>query len=399
MADRPEIVIVGGGIGGLTLSLALARHGLASIILEQRAEFSELGAGIQLGPNAVRILSNLGIADELRSQAFIPERITIGQGRSGRRLTTLPLKSYMEERFGSPYVTMRRVDLQRMLLTHAHENDLITIRTGFRLDRTSTTERHVVAINHSDEEVSGTVLVGADGIWSRMRQVMFPATNLRFSGKTAWRALIPMEEIPEITDMNGIGLWLGANGHLVHYPVRSDAGPDHNLLNVVAIIRDPSEDNRWSQPADIRELIPHFNGWSPTPRILIDKVTDWHKWSLFDSAPLKQWQRGRMCLLGDAAHPMLPFLAQGGAMAIEDAASLAECIQADADNIELALKTYEAQRSPRANRVQAASRRNGRIYHMKRPMSRLRDLVISTTSPKRLLKRYDWLYGFSESGG
>jgi len=241
-------------------------------------------------------------------------------------------------------------------------------------------------------------LIGADGIWSRTREIVAPESRLRFSSKTAWRALIPLDSRPEGISTDSVGLWLGPRAHLVHYPVGPGRGDD-NHLNIVAIIDDPTEDNRWSQPAEKDELIAHYQGWSDPPRQLINMPSDWRKWSLFDASPLAKWHQERICLLGDAAHPVLPFLAQGGALAIEDAYILAKTIAENDDDIEIAFKVFEAQRQPRTSRVQSASRKNGNLYHMKRPGSLARDLVLKNTAPRRLIERYDWLYGYDVKTG
>ena len=395
MTHHPQILIAGGGIAGLTLSLALAAHGLPSHILESRAKFSELGAGIQLGPNATRILSALGLLADLKQCAFLPNTVEIKNGQTQDHLASLPLIPNMEQQFFSPYLTMRRVDLQNLLLEHVLADEHITITNGFRLKsaRSDNVGQRLIATSDHGVEIEGLALIGADGIWSQSRENIAPGHPLHFSGKTAWRALVPMDAVPGGITTDGVGLWLGPNAHLVHYPVGPASAPG-NQLNMVAIIDDESEEARWSAPAEAIDLLPHYQSWCTPPRQLLEAASNWRKWSLFDAPPLSRWHDGRICLIGDAAHPILPFLAQGGAMAIEDAFVMAESISHHGDNITRAFEEFEAIRKSRCDRVQTTSRKNGTIYHMRRPISVGRDFVLKRSLPTRLLRRYDWLYGF-----
>jgi len=389
MSDQPPVLIIGGGIGGLTHALALSQHGIKSHILEARDQFSELGAGIQLGPNAGRILANLNLLDDIKPRASMPRAIRIREADRGSDLATLPLIPYMEDRFFAPYLTMRRTDLQSVLLEHVYANDAVTVTTGFKLQKIRTTNDEIIAISDQTKEVHGHLLIGADGIWSKTREMISPGDPQKFSGKTAWRTLIPAADIPNGLDLDKVGLWLGANAHLVHYTV---GGEDE--LNIVAVIDDPDEARRWSQPADKADIESHFRNWTTPARDLINAATEWRKWSLFDAVPLKTWHRDRICLLGDAAHPVLPFLAQGGALAIEDAYILANSINENEDDYDMAYSIFEAHRAPRTSKVQSKSRKNGNIYHMQKPLSLARDLVLRNTSPTRLISSYNWLYGY-----
>ena len=390
MAHQSPVLIAGGGIGGLTLALALSRHGIKSHILEAREVFSEVGAGIQLGPNAGRILSRLGLMDDISARASAPKEIRIRSAQTGGDLATLPLIPYMEERFFAPYLTMRRVDLQSVLLEHVLGNNDITVTTGFKLEKTRSSMGEITAISEKGDEISGTALVGSDGIWSVTREIVAPGHPLSFSGKTAWRTLIPNTNLPKGIDPDKIGLWLGDNAHLVHYPV----GGGSEEINIVAVIDDQTEDRHWSQAAEKAEIEAHYVNWASAAKNLLECATEWRKWSLYHTKSLAKWHKDRICLLGDAAHPVLPFLAQGGVLAIEDAYILADCINENDDDIEIAFSIYEAQRAPRSSMVQSQSKKNGAIYHMKTPMSVARDLVLKNTSATNLIGRYDWLYGY-----
>ena len=398
MSHHPPVLIAGGGIGGLTLALALAKRGVHCHILESRLKFSELGAGIQLGPNATRILDTLGLLTDLRQRAFSPRAVEIKNGQTEDRLAILPLTPNMQQQFLSPYLTMRRVDLQDLLLEHVQADERITITNGFRLKfcQQAIDEYGVTALSAEGVEIAGAALIGADGIWSQTREIIAPGHPLHFSGKTAWRALVPMDTLSSGITTDGVGLWLGPNAHLVHYPVGPASTPG-NQLNIVAIIDEPSEVARWSAPAEAKDLLPHFASWGRTPKQLLQAATSWRKWSLFDAPALTKWHDGAICLIGDAAHPVLPFLAQGGAMAIEDAFVIGESISRHGDDITRAFEEFKAIRKSRCDRVQTTSRKNGTIYHMRRPISLARDFVLKRSSPTGLLRRYDWLYGYHAS--
>lgn len=384
-----RVIIAGGGIGGLSSAIALAQAGFPAQVLEQAAEFSEVGAGIQLGPNAVLILRMLGAADALMETAAQPEGLHIFDALSGDSLTTIPFGSYMEMRHGAPYLVAHRADLQRALLQAAANHDTIDIANGFRVTRYELGNSSVTIVGESGETLTGGALVGADGLHSKVREQMQPSVKPVFSGKTAWRTVVPMGEAPSVLQQNAVGLWLSPKAHLVHYPVQKG-----ETLNIVAVIDDARSPEGWAEPGDPARLIPHFEGWPGIIRDFLARRPDWRRWSLYRMAPLPRWSCGRVTLLGDAAHPVLPFLASGGVLAIEDAAVLAQSLILAKGDPVTAFQTYQQARRRRAEQVQKHSRWLGTVYHASGLMRWGRNQVLTMRSPEDHLRQHDWLYGY-----
>jgi salicylate hydroxylase len=387
---RP-VVIAGGGIGGLTLGLALAREGIASAILERAEVFSEAGAGIQLGPNAVRVLQNLGVGAPLAPVVACPQAITVLDGPSGRPLARLPLGEWIAHRHGAPYWVARRADLQAALLAAVQASSLIEIVTAFEVEHFVERGAEICVVSKDGRRARGALLVGADGHWSTVRNRLWPsgARALTFTGMTAARALLPAQAMPCPSTEPVTGVWLAPKRHVVHYPVRSGTE-----IAVVVIANDPWDGRDWSAAADRGTVLDTLALFAPQLRRVLASARDWRKWALYDHAPLEHWSQGRATLLGDAAHPVLPFLAQGGAMAIEDAATLAAVLAAHPGDTVGVLLRYERMRRQRVIRVQSASRNNGRIYHLAGPLAVARNLVLNNLPGARIMSRYDWLYGW-----
>lgn len=386
--DEP-VLIVGGGIAGLATALALARHGIPSRILEQRERFSEAGAGIQLGPNGVRVLETLGVAPRLRAHGSVPEEIVVHQGANGRVLTRMPLGNWIAERHGAPYWVAHRRDLQAALLETARATRDITIETGFAVEEIADQGDHVEVRAASGAVERGQVLIGADGIRSRVRAALAPQAQLRFSGKAASRALLTPEAAAPLGDPASMGVWLAPGAHVVHYPVAAGA-----QIAVVAIVPDNRMTDDWAAANDWGALEPHLAAFAPALRTALATPPEWRRWALFETDPLAHFAKGRIAIAGDAAHPMLPFLAQGGVMALEDALVLAKMIAARRDDPTDALKAYESARQARVNAVVAMSRQNGRIFHLAGPAALARNLAMTTLPATRLMARYDWVYGW-----
>lgn len=392
MSRSDPILIVGAGIGGLTAALALQRKGLAVTLLEQRTGFAEAGAGIQLSPNASRVLTDLGLAPALARYANEPEQIVIRSMHDGRRIGTVPLGRAMRERHGAPYLAILRADLHTVLLDQARACAGIRLLVGRRVVKVATADGEAVL----DVETEGgqravlrtPLAIGADGLWSVVREAVGGAAEPRFRNYSAWRAMARREAAPRELQGNDTGLWLGRDAHAVHYPV---AG---RLINLVIVGRSEAPLAEWSTAGDGKALIACLPPMVKPLRALVESADDWRVWSLFDLAPQRRWSRGRLTLLGDAAHPVLPFLAQGAALAIEDAAVLAALVAAGRDRIEDALRDYERARRARASRVQREARRNGRIYHLGETLAPGRDIAMRVLGPERMANRYDWLYGW-----
>jgi 2-polyprenyl-6-methoxyphenol hydroxylase-like FAD-dependent oxidoreductase len=394
MAERGDrVLIAGGGIGGLASAIALGRCGIETSVLERSSFTEETGAGIQLGPNATRALKTLGVLEAIEAFAFRPEAISIHDGISGRRLASVPLGKRAEQRYGAPYLTLHRADLHAGLRKGAQGLTTVQLRPNFAVTTIETQGGEIVANDAAGTEAKGASLIGADGLWSTVRSLVGPEASLRFTGATAWRALVPRRGLPSPFDAPVVGLWLGPRAHLVHYPVRG--GDD---LNVVAVAEGGVGSQGWNQAGDAGALKMRFDHWTKDARSLLERAPGWRSWSLYRLTPLRSWSSGAIALLGDAAHPVLPFLAQGAALAIEDALALAGSMEACPGDPSAAFRRYEALRRPRTARVQRLSRRFGRIYHLGGPMRLARNLVLERRNEETALKRFDWLYGAAGAG-
>jgi salicylate hydroxylase len=391
-----SILIAGAGIGGLTAALALARQGFQVHLFEKMETIAEAGAGIQLAPNATRILIDLDLAARMKPGIVAPEAIRLRAGSSGRDLAVLPLEAGMTRHYGAPYWVIHRADLQRALAEAVAAEPHITLTTGapvndFTLKGNSVRATvHPRSLGGTGEDHDGAILIGADGLWSHLRALLGDGTTPRFAGRGAFRAVVPAAELPDCHREPIVDVWMGAGGHVVRYPVRAAAA-----VNIVAVCRDRWQSVAWSTGAGRDDVLGRFpaSAWTPAVRELLAAPERWQKWALYDRPPLASWGRGPVTLLGDAAHPMLPFLAQGAALAIEDAAVLArELVRAPLRDPSAALRRYEAARRTRTARVQNAARRNNFHYHLRGPAALARDTVLRVLGGRRLLAQYDWIY-------
>jgi salicylate hydroxylase len=386
------VIVAGAGIAGLAAALAMERAGLRVTVLEQADRLEEAGAGIQLSPNAVHILDTLGLRERLQAMATAPPAIRVMAGRSAREIMRIPLGASAERRYGAPFLTIHRADLQTVLADAARTKRDIAIKLGIHVADFAVHDKGITVQGRRGRQVMderGIALIGADGVWSNLRARMTKARRPRFSRRTAWRALVPAEQLPpEYRAL--LHLWLGQDAHLVHYPVKNG-----RLINIVAIVHEDWNEPGWSAAGDRNVLLRQFArwSWSDDVRDLLSVPQQWHKWALYESGPIYPGA-GPMTLLGDAAHPMLPFLAQGAGMAIEDGAVLAAMLGRYLDDPADALRGYEGARHHRVIRVRKASRRQGRIYGMTGPEALIRNLAMMAMGGERLLSRYDWLYSW-----
>ena len=386
--DLP-IVIAGGGIGGLATALALSKRGIASHVFERRAVFADEGAGIQIGPNGTKILERLGVADRLRSLVSTPDAISVRDGVSGRELTRLPLGTWITQRHGAPYWTLHRSDLHASLLAAAQQSSDITLTTDAEVLSFEQRGDNVEALLADAKRLPARALIAVDGLWSRLRQQVAPSQPLRAIGKCAYRGVAPRSAFPSSLAANDVHIWLSPGAHAVHYPVRGGSA-----FAVVVIVDDAARDKTWSAPAPV-DWLASRTSWFPAPlKDLLQGVDKWRMWPLQSLDPLTTWTSGNVALLGDAAHPVLPFLAQGGVLALEDAAVLAASLAQHDLRTPDQLRAYAALRQSRAARVASASARNGRTYHLKGPMAVARNTVLRVTPPSRLMAGLDWLYGW-----
>ena len=387
MKIKDEILIAGGGIGGLTTALALAKAGWRSHVLESHSVFSETGAGIELTPNAARVLIGLGVEKHIEPAIFKPEKIKIFNALTGRLLSALPLTNKFEERFGAPYWVLHRADLQAALVASVKDQPDIRITTDFHVEDFEQDSNGVRVQGSNDKIISGPALIGADGIWSTIRSSLFSNSRLKFTGQSASRGLIGTEEVESPFCDSVIGIWLAPGAQLIHYPVKAG-----KQINVVAVIEDDWLDTGWNKESDPEELFYRFNYCVPEILGLLQLIKGWRKWSLYELDPLPNFSSKYVTLVGDAAHPVLPFLSQGGALAIEDAAVISGALIEVNGDYEQAWQTYERIRKDRVARVQAASKRNGQIYNMSAPMRWIRNIILNNYTTDRLLKRFDWLF-------
>jgi salicylate hydroxylase len=374
------ILIAGAGIGGLSAALMLARAGFNITLLEQTERLDEIGAGIQLSPNATRILIGLGLGERLRRNASIPQAVAI-KTADGRPLARIPLGDDAERRYGAPYWSIHRGDLQAALIEAVEAEPAITLRLGTRVEDFTVNGSGVVAAGHE-----GMALIGADGLWSALRARLGHRAQPQFQHRTAWRAMAAASAVEPAFRAAEAQLWLGRDAHLVHYPVKAGT-----QINMVAIVTDRWAEPGWNAEGRRDELLARYSRWSEAARRFLALPEHWQKWALYDLPPLGRWSDGPVTLLGDAAHPMLPFLAQGAAMAIEDAAVLANCFARHADDPATAMQRYEQVRRNRTARVQHTARSNGRVYHAGAGAA-FRDLILRLSGGNMMLRRYDWLY-------
>jgi salicylate hydroxylase len=391
-AQPQKIVIAGGGIAGLTAALTLAQAGYAVDVLERSDVLSEVGAGLQISPNAAHVLDRIGVLDRIQKLAVAPEAIRITSGITGRTLTNLQLGDAIVKRFGAPYLVIHRADLQKALLDEVTATPSIQLTLGctdIELDQSS--PEHVVVsyrCSGSSQNVCAMAVVGADGVWSSLRQTIPGHAEARFTGRTAYRATLPTGGL-DWRFMYGTGLWLGPNAHLVHYPMRG--GKEFNL---VAIVDNSWQEETWAVPATGKEVAKHFTRWNQSIRDLLGKPDKWIKWALCGVDAEGAWSDDRLILIGDAAHAMLPFAAQGAGMSIEDAAVLPQALANFPGAPAKAFKAFEAERKPRVAKVQETAKGNGRVYHLKGPAAMARNMALRYLGKTQLEARTDWIYSW-----
>ncbi len=387
-------IISGAGIGGLATALALSKAGFEVTLYEQAGKLEEFGAGLQLTPNAMRVVQRLGVLDSVRSVSTIPDAICALRGSDDAILMRMALGD-AERRWGAPYLTLHRADLQRALA------DAVQSRSNVRLQLGSTVagaavdgDRVAIGLKRGAATVQdrADLLVGADGLRSRVRERLGlgDADKAMFTGRVAFRATVDLDLVESRWKRPEVFLRLGPNAHLVHYTLRGGS-----VVNLVAVIeagwRSADNDHPWDGEADRPALERAFARWSGSTRKLLATATDWRAWPLYGRPPIGTFSLGSIALVGDAAHPMVPFLAQGAAQAIEDAGALGDAMS-QARSVPEALTAYSRSRVARATRVQVEALRQGRIYHMGGPAALARDVAMRLMGPQRLKARYDWLY-------
>lgn len=362
----PKAIIVGGGIGGLTAALAFHAFGWKVDLLERASELGEIGAGIQISPNGMKVFRALGIEDQIAENAFLPEALEMRFGRSGKRIFQIEARRAIVERWGAPYLHLHRADLVATLSALLRQRQPDAVQLGVTCTGYENTENGVTAQLENGDTVSGDVLVGADGIHSNIREKMLGQDAPDFTGNIAWRAVVPMDRLGDLAPPPTACVWVGAKRHAVTYRLRGGT-----LANFVGIVEDDSwTSESWTEQGTKDEVLADFAGWHPVITNLIEAADAHYRWALFDRKPLSKWVDGRAVLLGDACHPTLPFQAQGAVMAIEDAFLLAKLCADTPDDLSTALTTYFETRQPRTTQVQSASRSNAKLFHKHTPISR-----------------------------
>ena len=384
--DLP-ILIAGGGIGGLAAAYALSLKGFPVRVLEQSPEFREIGAGIQLGPNIFSAMERLGLKDALLADAWRPTGQEMRCALSGELVTRMPLGDEFFARFKQPYAVTHRADIHSVFLKACQGSNLISLENNQRVDEFEDNGTAVTAVLQSGERVQGRALIGCDGMWSKTREKIVGDGSPRVSGHIAYRAVLKRADVPDDLWRPDIVLWAGPRTHFVHYPLRRG-----ELYNLVAVFHSDRYEEGWNTEADASELWAHFKGQRPEVLRLLERIETWRMWVLCDREPVKNWSKGRVTLLGDAAHPMLQYLAQGACQATEDAVTLAEKVAEKPNDLAAAFQAYQQERYLRTARVQIMARVYGEFYHARGPTAELRNIMLAGRTPQQSYDGIEWLY-------
>lgn len=383
-----SIVIVGGGIGGMAAALALSRQGIRITLLEQSAEIGEIGAGIQLAPNAFAAMDALGVGENARRRAVFTDRLVMMDAVDGAEVGTFEVGEAFRQRFGNPYAVIHRADIHLSLYEAVKESPLITFHTSVHVVDVEQDAASATVIDRDGRRYSADAVIGCDGVKSVIRDKLV-GDQPRVSGHVVYRAVVPVDDMPEDLRWNAPAVWAGPNCHLVHYPLRG--GQQYNL---VVTFHSRDEETWGVREGSQEEVLSYFTGICERPRSLLDKPTSWKRWSTADRDPIETWSHGRITLLGDAAHPMLQYLAQGACMAIEDAVTLGEAIRHCQGDLDAAFKLYEHSRATRCARVVLSAREMGRIYHAKGIERHVRNSLWQGRPAERYYEALEWLYGW-----
>jgi salicylate hydroxylase len=388
--EHKQVLIAGGGIGGMAAAIACAQHSLPVQLLERTAKFAEVGAGIQIGPNVTRILQAWGLGAALSQVAAFPKQLQARDAQTGQVLGTLPLVERAQALYGAPYATLHRADLHG-LLHRAAQGLGLDIRMGQTLVGWREIQGGLEVRTDCGQALEASALIGADGVWSAVRQQLLDDERPSFTGHLAYRALVLQADLPAQLRSDQVTVWMGPRLHVVHYPVRSG-----QWLNVVAIVHgaQPDQAQDWDHAGHAQALMNAMGSVGNDLHERLASVPAWRQWAVHDRAPLSaasQMAQGRLALLGDAAHPMRPYLAQGAGMAIEDAQVLAQCLSASGVLVSAQLQAYAAQRWSRNARVQTRAIRNGRIFHAQGALALGRNLTMRLMGGR--VMDVPWLYG------
>ena len=385
------VLIAGGGIGGLASALALTRQGFTVKVLEQAPEIGEIGAGIQLGPNAFHAFDALGVGEKTRSRAVYTDYMVMHDAIDEYQVGLIPTGEAFRQRFGNPYAVIHRMDVHTALLEGAQETGQVEILTSTRVTRIEQDANQVTVFDQHGNAHSGQALIGADGVKSVVRE-KFVNDPARVTGHVVYRAVVDKKDFPENLQWNAASIWVGPNCHLVHYPLRG--GEQYNVV----VTFHSRETEEWGvRDGSKEEVQSYFAGICPKARQLIDLPKSWRRWATADREPIAQWSFGRATLLGDAAHPTTQYMAQGACMAIEDAVTLGEALRVHNNDWVKAFDLYQRARVARTARIVLSGREMGRIYHAKGVERLVRNDLWRGRSPERFYDAVEWLYGWNVS--
>jgi len=383
-----KFIVVGGGIGGLAAAVALSQQGIHVTVLEQATELGEIGAGVQLGPNAFAALDALGVGEKARKRAVFTEQLIMMDAVDGSEVGSFPVGQAFRDRFKNPYAVIHRADIHTSMLEGTQGSQLIDVETSTQVVSVTQDQEGVTAVDQNGRVFKADALVAADGVRSVIREKMFNDPP-RISGHVVYRAVVPVAEMPVDLQINAPVVWAGPDCHLVHYPLRD--GQQYNLV----VTFHSRQEETWSvTDGSKEEVLSYFEGICPRAKQMLHLPKTWRRWATADRNPLEKWGDGRVTMLGDAAHGMLQYMAQGACMAIEDAVTLGEAMKHCQGNVVKAFQLYEKSRIPRTARVVLSAREMGRLYHAKGVERLVRNQMWQGRTPERFYDALEWLYGW-----
>lgn len=383
-----KFIVVGGGIGGLAAAVALSQQGVHVTVLEQAAQLGEIGAGVQLGPNAFAALDALGVGENARKRAVFTERLIMMDAVDGSEVGSFPVGQAFRDRFQNPYAVIHRADIHTSMLEVTQGSHLIQVETSTKVVSVSQDDEGVTAVDQNGRIFKADALVAADGVRSVIREKLFNDPP-RISGHVVYRAVVPVAEMPLDLQINAPVVWAGPDCHLVHYPLR-----DGQQYNLVVTFHSRDEEEWGVTDGSKEEVLSYFEGICPRARQMLHLPKTWRRWATADRNPLEKWGDGRVTMLGDAAHGMLQYMAQGACMAIEDAVTLGEAMKHCQGDVVKTFQLYEKSRIPRTARVVLSAREMGRLYHAKGVERLVRNQLWEGRTPERFYDALEWLYGW-----
>jgi 2-polyprenyl-6-methoxyphenol hydroxylase-like FAD-dependent oxidoreductase len=388
-ASGRNVIIAGGGIGGLAAALALARAGIEVLVLEQAASIGEIGAGIQLGPNAFAALDALGVGAVARDRAVFVDSLTMMDALDASLVAKVDVGDDFRSRFGNPYAVIHRADIHLTVLEAVRDHPLIRFKTSTVVQHVDASRDTAEVVDQHGERYRAAAVIGCDGVKSAVRRTMV-GDAVRVTGHVVYRAVVDLQNMPDELRINAPVVWAGPNCHLVHYPLRG--GQQYNL---VVTFHSRKEEEWGVTEGSKEEVLSYFEGVHPTPHQMLDRPTSWMRWATADREPVSSWGEGPVTLLGDAAHPMTQYIAQGACMALEDAVTLGAAVEAADGHFEEAFRRYEAVRIPRTARVLYSAREMGRLYHAKGVERLVRNSLWAQRPQEQFYDSLQWLYGWS----